>query len=94
MDTTHWQTCVAPCLATRFQSALSIASTIAAAFELSLEQDRLVHAPLFLASGAGDLIEQGLASLLKDRGVPVDRASARAAQAVQRLGLGPIQTDA
>ena len=51
-----------------------------------------MHAPLFLASGAGDLVEKGLASLLKDRGVPADRASTRAAQAAQRLGLGPIQS--
>ena len=73
-------------------SALGIASTIAASFEFSLTEDHLVRAPLFIASGAGDLIEQGLVSLLKDRGVPADRAPSRAAQAVQRLGLGPIQT--
>ena len=66
-------------------------STIAASFKVSLRSDRLVRVPLLIASGAGDLIEQGLASLLKDRGVPADRVAARAAQAVQRLGLGPIQ---
>ena len=78
-----------------FQSdlaALCIASTIAASFEMSMSGDRLVQAPLFLASGAGDLIEQGLASLLKDRGVPPEKVAARAAQAVQSLGLGPIQS--
>ena len=73
-------------------AALCIASTIAASFEMSISGDRLVQAPLFLASGAGDLIEQGLASLLKDRGVPPEQVAERAAQAVQRLGLGPIQS--
>ena len=72
--------------------ALGLASTSAASFEYSLHQDRLLRAPLVIASGAGDLIEQGLASLLRDRGVPSEKATARAAQALQRLGLGPIQT--
>ena len=74
------------------QSCLCVAATLAASFDLSLSENTLVRAPLFLASGAGDLIEKGLASLLKDRGVPADRVATRAAQAVQRLGLGAIQT--
>ena len=72
-------------------SCLCIAACIAASFECSLQPDKLVSAPMFVASGAGELIEKGLASLLRDRGVPAERASARATQAVQRLGLGAIQ---
>ena len=72
--------------------ALAISATFAAAFELSLCKDSLVRAPYFLGAGAGDLIEKGLASFLKDRGVPGDKASQRAAQAASRLGHGPVQT--
>ena len=74
------------------EDALAVSATFAAAFELSLCRDSLVRAPCLLGAGAGDLIEKGLASFLRDRGVPGDQASHRASQAAARLGHGPVQT--
>ena len=74
------------------EDALAVSATFAAAFELSLCKDSLVRAPCLLGAGAGDLIEKGLASFLKDRGVPWDKAGHRASQAAARLGHGPVQT--
>ena len=71
--------------------ALALAATFAAAFELSLHSDHLVRVPLFFGGGAGDLVGMGLASLLREKGVPSGRALERANQAVDRLGAHAIQ---
>ena len=71
--------------------ALALAATFAAAFELDLRSDKLVRVPRFYGGGAGDLVSLGLASLLREKGVPANRASERASQAVDRLGASSIQ---
>ena len=53
--------------------------------------DKLVRPPFFYGGGAGDLVCMGLASLLREKGVPAARASERAAQAIERLGANAIQ---
>ena len=74
------------------EEALSLAADFAAAFQLHLTRDSLVRAPLLLGAGANDLVEMGLASLLREKGVPAGQAADRAASAIARLGKGPIQT--
>ena len=74
------------------EAALAIAANFAAAFESYLGIDSLVRAPLLLGAGVADMVDLGLASLLKEKGVPGDKASERASQAVCRLGRGPIQS--
>ena len=62
-----------------------------AVFEISLRDDRLVRQPLFYGGGAGDFVCQGLACLLREKGVPPARAQERAVQAADRLGANAIQ---
>ena len=50
----------------------------------------LVPLPLFIASGQ-ELLEAGLASLLRDRGVPEAQSKPRAIAAIQALGSAKIQ---
>ena len=74
------------------EDALAVAASFAAAFETFLGLGTLVRAPLLLGAGVTDMVDLGLASLLKEKGVPSDKASERASQAVCRLGRGPIQS--
>ena len=73
------------------EQALALSATFVAAFELQLRGDALCRAPLFYGAGTSDLVEFGLASLLRERGVPASRAAERSAQAVERLGKAQVQ---
>ena len=57
---------------------------------LPASQNGLVPLPTCIASGQ-ELIEVGLAATLKDRGVPESQVKARAAAAIQALGLAKVQ---
>ena len=71
--------------------ALSLAATLAAAFSIHLQEDKLVRPPLFYGGGAAELVSMGLASLLREKGVPANRATDRAKQAIDRLGVTAVQ---
>ena len=71
--------------------ALSLAATLAAAFSIHLQEDKLVRPPLFYGGGAAELVSMGLASLLGEKGVPANRATDRAKQAIDRLGVTAVQ---
>ena len=58
--------------------------------QLPPSHNGLVPLPLFLASGQ-ELLEAGLASLLRDRGVPEAQSRSRAVAAIQALGSAKIQ---
>ena len=84
------------------EEALDLASFLLAAHHLEVESGTgpLVQSPLVFggvlsqSSGSASipaLLEHGLASLLKDKGVPPDVVASRVQQAIQRLGRGPIQ---
>ena len=73
------------------EDALGLAATLAAAFVIELNDDVLVRAPILYGGGAGDLVCMGLASLLREKGVPPAKAAERAAQALERLGATAVQ---
>ena len=58
---------------------------------MDLQADKLVRPPLFYGGGASDLVCVGLASLLREKGVPATKANERATQAVDRLGISAVQ---
>ena len=71
-------------------SALQAASLLSAAFELSLQGDRLVPGPAMIGGGP-TLLEAGIAATLREHGVPAAIAMDRAVQAIQAIGKGGAQ---
>ena len=73
------------------EQAVRVSSKWTLAFLAELQRASSVPAPWYVAGVIPPLLEHGLPSVLKDKGVPAEVVTDRVKEAVQRVGRGPLQ---